>query len=426
MSARADAIVIGGSVGGLAAAAYLRHAGLGVTVLEASEQLGGSARAAQAFHALDPLMLRDLGLTRRGLKLAARDLPLVGLRQDGRHLVLARDPHVAARAIAAFSAADAQAYKHFHAELFALARALRPWWCEDAAVPQPKDRLALALARLEATSANAWLGAWFETEALRAALAFDAPFPDAPGSALALVWRAAQEMGGLQGAVAQIDGGGAALAVLLTAAVQADGAELRTKARVKKLLLADDEAAGVELDTGEQVFARRILSSLSRRDTLLSLAPTASAGIAETLRLTEAAPATQETEIVFTLNAAPQIPHAPARLVVTEGDALEAIVTPSSSPGQHLLTVTARGTPGDDAVIAGLERFAPQLKSRIVAAERRTRDVLVPHLMESATARISTPIKGLTLCGRDAEPMAALSGRAGRLAAVIAAREKGA
>lgn len=419
MSARADAIVIGGSIGGLVAAAYLHQAGLSVTVLEARDELGGAARGAQLFHALDPRAVRELGLTRRGLKLAARDLPLMGLRQDGRHLVLSRDPHAAARAIAAYSAADAQAYKHFHAELFALARALRPFWWEDAPAPLPKDRHLLA--RLEATSAHAWLGAWFETEALKATLACDAPFPDTPGSALALVWRAAQEMGGLQGAVALVQGGGAALAGHLVS----DGVELRTKARVAKLLLAGNEAAGVELDSGEQVFARRILSSLSRREMLLSLAPTASAGIAETLRLLRAAPTVQETVFVFTLNAAPSFPRADARFVVGEGEpALEAVVTPSPSPGQHLLTVTARGAPTDEAVTAQLERAAPQLKSRIVGTERRTRDLLVPRLMESASDRITTPIAGLILCGRDAEPMPAISGRAGRLAAVIAAREK--
>jgi phytoene dehydrogenase-like protein len=419
MSARADVIVIGGSIGGLVAAAYLRQAGLSVTLLEAQAELGGAARQAQLFHALDPRVVRELGLARRGLKLAARDLPLVGLRQDGRHLVLPRDPHAAARAIAAYSAADAQAYGHFHAELFALARALRPFWWEDAAMPPPKDRHLLA--RLEATSAHAWLGAWFETEALKATLACDAPFPDMPGSALALVWRAAQETSGLQGATALVQGGGAALAGHLVT----DGVELRTKARVARLLLADDEAAGVELDSGEQVFARRILSCLSRRETLLTLAPTASAGIAETLRLLRAAPAAQETAFVFTLNAAPDFPRPDARFVIGEGEpALEAVVTPSSSPGQHLLTVTARGAPTDDAVIARLERVAPRLGSRIVGTERRTRNMLVPRLMESAADRIATPIAGLTLCGRDAEPMDAISGRAGRLAAFIAAREK--
>ncbi len=100
MSARCDAIVIGGGIGGLAAAAYLRRAGGSVTLLEAADALGGACRKAQALHALDPRLVSDLSLARRGLKFAARDLPTIGLRQDGRHLVLSRDPHAAARAIA--------------------------------------------------------------------------------------------------------------------------------------------------------------------------------------------------------------------------------------------------------------------------------------------------------------------------------------
>lgn len=423
MSARFDAIVIGGGIGGLVASVYLKRAGLNVLLLEASDVLGRDCRNAQLVYALDRRVVKDLGLSGRGLKLAVRDMPLIGLRQDGRHLVLARDPHAAARAIAAHSSADAQAYKYFHTELFALARAMRPWWWEAAPEPQPDDRRLLA--KLAAASANSWLGGWFESEALKATLAFDAPEPDAPGSALALVWRAAQETGGLQGAVALAQGGGVALAEQLIAAVQDEGVEIRTKARVAKLVLADNAAAGVELESGEKVFARAILSSLTRRKTLLTLAPTASAGIAETLRLTRVAPRAQDTHFVFTLNAAPGFAQQGARLVVTEGEpALEALVAASASPGQHLLAVRVRGTPSADQVIASLERYTPHLRGRIVGTESRTRDVLAPHLMDSAAARIATPIAGLYLCGGDAEPTDAVSGRAGRLAAEIVAREK--
>jgi phytoene dehydrogenase-like protein len=39
------------------------------------------------------------------------------------------------------------------------------------------------------------------------------------------------------------------------------------------------------------------------------------------------------------------------------------------------------------------------------------------HLLASYEARIRTPIAGLYLCGRTAEPVNALCGRAGRIAA---------
>lgn len=428
MSARFDAVVIGGAVGGLVACAYLRRAGLSVLLLEQSDALGGACRKAQLLHALDPRMVKELALTRRGLRFAARDVPLVGLRRDGRHLVLGRDPHVAMRAIAAHSAPDALAYGRFQAELFALARALRPWWWETAPAPAPHDRGLLE--RLEATSAAAYLSGWFESEALRSALAFDAPYPSEPGSALALVWRAAQEMCGLQGAVAMPQDGGAAVADRLVAAAQELGVEFRTRARVAKLLLVDNAAAGATLDSGETVFARLVLSSLSRKRTLLELAPTASAGFAQTHNLMRAAPRARETMFHFTLNAAPALGGAGlpsvARFVVTEGEpVLEAAVTASALPGQHLLGVRAKGSPTADEVIAQLKRFAPQLAGRVVDRQSEARDVPDLRLMESARERIATPIEGLYLCGTDAEPADAISGRAGRIAAALAVAEKG-
>lgn len=415
MSARPDAIVIGGGVSGLVAALYLRRAGLSVALLEADETLGG--RRPPYLFALDPRMVKELGLSARGLKFAERDVGSTALRQDGRHLTLPRDPHAAARAIAAHSPADAAAYPRFHDEVFALARALRPFWWEDADAPKP----SALLARLGAASATAWLGQWFESEALKALLCFDVPFPHAPGSSLVPVWRAAQEMCGLQGALALPQGDGPAGALIAMAGEMR--VDLRAKAKVKALILADAEVAGVALESGEKIFARLVLSSLSRRETLLTLAPTASAGFSETRRLTRAAPNARETTFRFTLNAAPGF--AGGRQVIAEGEpALEAVVLPASQAGQHLVRVRAKGEVDADAVTAQLERFAPQLRSRIVATERHVRDVLAPRLLEPARARVATPIEGLLLCGGDAEPMDAVCGRAARLAAAVALREK--
>lgn len=418
MSARPDAIVIGGSLGGLAAAAYLRQTGASVVLLEKAEMLGGACRRAETFHALDPRVVKDLGLGRYGLKFALRDMALVALRQDGRHLVLGRDPHDAARAIAAHSPADAAAYKRYQSELFALGRALRPWWWDDAAEPHGLP------ARVEAASAQAFLASYFESDALRAALAFDIPSPLEPGSALALVWRASQEMCGLQGAVAAPQGGGAALADTLIAAAKDMGVEFRTKAHVAKLVLDGDAVAGVELDSGETIFAPAVLSSLPRRETLLDLAPAASAGFAQTHKLMRAAAAQKETTAAFTLNAEPTLAPAGARFIIAEGEpALEAAVAASALPGQHVLSVRAKGLASVDAITGQLERFIPLLRGRIVDTQTGERDVAHTRLLESARVRIATPIRGLFLCGSGAEPMDALSGRTGRLAADFVMRK---
>jgi len=473
MSARNDAIVIGGGLNGLIAATYLAKAGRKVLLLEAEETLGGSCRATSALadvraslgghalSALDPRLAKELGL--RGLKFVLRDMPTVSLRQDGHHLVLSRNAHAAARAIAAQSPADAETYRGLRAEIFALGRTTRPLWWNGARIA-PDDTL---FSRLKVTSAASFLSG-LESEPLKAALAFDAVAPFQLGSALAFAWHAAQEMCGQQGAVAAPLGGLAALADMIVVAAQTAGVEIRTRARVIKIV-ADNAVAGVALDSGEEIFASAVLSSLSRRTTLLDLAPTSSAGLAETQRLKRSAPQTGEASILFLLNTALVFHALNARFILADrldtyaagGTAvrdgrlpeellIEAAVPTAADPslaptGQHLLSVRVPGLPLTpeggwpalsaklvERVTAALERHAPHLRERIVGLDlrlpRKAEPFSAVRLASSYADRVSTPVEGLFLCGVCAEPMNAVSGRAGRLAAGIAqawlAREK--
>ncbi|HEY5338054.1 MAG TPA: NAD(P)/FAD-dependent oxidoreductase [Rhizomicrobium sp.] len=478
---KSDAIVVGGGVSGLVAAAYLARAGKKVLLLEARDKFGGlcesaplgegfSAPLAHLLYALDPRVVKELKLARRGLAFAARDMALVGLRSDGKHIVIQRDVHATAANIAVHSQRDASAWPRFRRELFDLALALRPLWWERNG-EQPRDNVCRRLEHLSRVGAAAWLDSWFETDALKATLCFDATEGGLstlePGSALALVWRAAQEMSGLQGAVAQAQG--SSLVNALVAAARAAGAELRTGARVVEVLSDGTSIAGIRLETGEIVSAPQVLCSLSRRRTLSDLVLPPAAGIAQGEILARSMAPTAQAKVVLAVRGFPAfggiaVPRA-ARFILADrletyasaemaarsgGLASELpmeIVLPSvndatlAPAGQHIVSLLLRPVPRQPAegwaklkpvlaarAIQAFERLGSDLSGRIAAADVLTSDDFekrcyedphtnVDRMLAKPESRIATPLSGLLLCGADAEPVPAVSGRAARIAA---------
>lgn len=480
-----DAIVIGGGIGGLAAAAYLARSRKRVVLLESSDVLGGLCRnaplgdgvqipfAAHALYALDQRVVKDLRLTRHGLKFAARDLPLAMLRSDGKHLILSSSARDTARSIALQSRADAEAWPRFRPHLLALARAMRSLWWNDQQLRLGPDQ-QVTLERLSRTGASAWLDTWFESDVLKAALLFDATAqgvsPNEPGSALSLVWRAAQEMCGLQGAVAFPLGGPGALAEALALAARQVGADLRTRAPVVRLMVANGAISGVELDT-ETISAPLVFSALPAAETF-ALAPAAAAGFAHARDLARDRARTGEAKVTFTLSELPMpggvaVPltsrfifaerpetlasayRASALGHLSDEIAFEMIlpsaIDPSLAPaGRHIVSILVRplplapdgGWPRRKAELAArvvgvLDRHFPGLSRNILAAEILTPDELSPsrradveRMLSRWGERTKTPIAGLMLCGAGSEPVAAASGRAARLAVAKALERK--
>jgi hypothetical protein len=76
--------------------------------------------------------------------------------------------------------------------------------------------------------------------------------------------------------------------------------------------------------------------------------------------------------------------------------------------------------------VAALEPHTAHLRENIIGLDLRppvaVNAACGKRLLSSYTDRIGTPIDGLLLCGSDAEPMDAISGRAGRIAASLAGR----
>jgi phytoene dehydrogenase-like protein len=298
-----DVIVIGAGLNGLVAANYLAKAGKRVLVLERRAIAGGQAVTeslgeafqADALHAggqLRPDIVSDLDLTRHGLP-ASTSEPLISLLPEGRQLRLTADSDAETLAsISAFSAQDAARWPEFVAFMNDAAGFL------DAAyrtrMPRlphvslseglPLAKLALKLRRLGSRdmfrvirslpmSALELTEEWFESEPMRAALGAVAvhgstlgPMSAGTGYTLMHNWLNRGGPGHRR-----VDGGVGRIADTLVEALKARGGKLRASADVKLILVDDQRARGVQLESGEQIAAPIVVSGADPRHTLLSL-----------------------------------------------------------------------------------------------------------------------------------------------------------
>ncbi len=297
----ADAVVLGAGIEGLAAAATLARAGRRVVLLDPRPTAGG-IHAREEFHpgfqspgllpeagCVRRELLADLGLERMGLAWRDSDEGVLVPQDGGPGLVVRRDP---AGMRGALDPAELEAYgrwrgwiEHVRAVVTGLLDQPPPEIFE----PRTGDLLALLrrglqlrrlgerdmfeLLRLGPSTVADWMQDSFTSEPLRVGLAAPALLgsvlgPRAPGTAALLLLRECA-LG------REPKAGPAALVDALEKACRQAGVELHLGARVKRIRVergpAGETARGVELDSGEAIEARIVLSTCSPARTLLEL-----------------------------------------------------------------------------------------------------------------------------------------------------------
>jgi len=285
-----DVAIIGAGHNGLTCAAYLAAAGLSVTLYERRGIAGGAA-VTEEFHPgfrnstasytvslLHPRIQKDLRLAEHGLTILERPLQNWLVEAPGRGFALGPTSADTARSLEARGTGDAARLGAYHAHVGQAVELLRTlllktpptdlrrWRDVGAALGIGHAFRSLPLTAQRAVhelftrSAGDLLDGWFDDPALKAAYGFDSivgsyASPYTPGSAYVLLHHAFGEVNGKAGVWGHARGGMGAITQAMAAEVQRRGSRIELDCAVRRVIVEDGRARGLELEDGRQVRA---------------------------------------------------------------------------------------------------------------------------------------------------------------------------
>jgi len=302
MAATYDAIVVGGGHNGLVAAAYLARSGARTIVLEGRHKTGGAAtteapwpdapdfkvtRLSYVMSLMPPTIINDLELARHGYQIYPMGPYYQAFPEGGSIKLYADDAKRNFEEVAKWSRKDAEVMPKWDAWLEGLAEVLGPLLTTvppNLGSRKPRelaDTLRLAwrhrgldirtiadVTRLMTMSIADLLDDWFESPQVKGALAVNGVIgtwagPYEPGTAYVMAHHSIGDVGdGHLGNWGFQEGGMGGVSAAIEAAARGFGAEIRTRAKVGRLLITDGRASGVVLDSGEELHAKVIVSTL--------------------------------------------------------------------------------------------------------------------------------------------------------------------
>jgi phytoene dehydrogenase-like protein len=504
MTDKYDAIVVGAGHNGLVCSALLAKAGKRVLVLEANQQVGGAAitreftdgysvsACAHLLYQLQPEVRKELKIATR---LASEDMATIALAEDGNHLRLTTD------SVKGVSNSDAQEYRSFRKRMKRFADLLRKFF--NKTPPRLgggnfKDLATLAqlgldvrmlgksemqeFLRLIFMNIHDEVTERFESPLLKGAISLDAVLgthlgPRSPNTMMTYLYRLA----GDQGRIGVPAGGMGSVSNELAQAARSAGAKIRTGMPVKRIIIENGRATGVETETGERFDSFMVISNADPKTTLMKLIGARHAETGFARRVSHLRAKGNAAKLHLALDGLPKI-HGltkkdfSERLVIApDEDYVERAFNPAkygeSSPhpviemtfpsfrdetlaptGKHVMSAVVQYAPyalkggwTDEAkaaflktIIDTLAKYMPDIEKRIIASE-----LLTPADIESefhmtgghwhhaelsldqflfvrpvnGAAQYQLPIEGVYLCGAGAHPGGGVSGAAGRNAA---------
>ena len=505
-------VIIGAGPNSLVAAAVLAKAGLAPLVLErraivgglcVTEEIHAGFRCPTVFSTMGPLtasLASALKLERHGFELLRPEIRVFSPSLDAPGIAISEDPSATAAGLSSISPKDAGRYPGFAEAMRKIGGVLRPLLSmTPPSIDDPsaadlwrllkvgKDfrglgkRDAYRLLRWGPMAAADLVGEWFENDLLRATVAarglagaFAGPW--SAGTCAGILFQAALD--GQATAPSSFPRGGiGSFPSALASAATSQGAEIRTRSEVDRIIVRGGKVAAVALTSGEEIAARAIVSGADPKTTFLKLLDSANLGPEFLQKVRNIRSAGTTAKVNFALSGLPAFSGDGAarlsgRIHIGPGiDALERafdaakygdfspdpyldIVIPSvtdpplAPAGAHVLSAFASFAPhrlrsGDwsarrddwgDAVEKTIAAYAPNFRKLVVA-----RQILTPadietefgtwggHLFHGEPAldqlftmrpilgwaRYRTPVPGLFLCGAGTHPGGGVTGLPG-------------